>query len=176
LHRLDQDVHQSQSVALLLALAPRQVRREHFAVHVLPAVVLAPRLLGAVLEVGLEGVVDRREPLEHVLDAGGASPLAHVSDQGEQRVTPEHHVRVQNFGYVGEELLPVDLGEELVRLQISQAREEQLQKRTRQESDYFAAAANIYVGHHFQRPYVRNFARYQFPQGRLLLLLFLVKI
>lgn len=110
LHGLHQDVHQPQPVALLLCLAPGQVSREKLVVRDnIPAVVLTPGLIGAVLEVRLEGLAHLREALAHVLDARRLFVGSHVFDERKQGVPPEADVRSENFGYVGEELFCVYL-------------------------------------------------------------------
>lgn len=88
---------------------------------------LASLLLRAVPEIRLEYVGYLQEPLQHGFDARGLVVPSHVPDQREQAVPPEHHVGVQNFGNVREELLRIDLFQEAGRLQVFQAGQKYLE-------------------------------------------------
>lgn len=66
-------------VALFLALAPGQICGENFALEIFAAIMLTPRLLGAILVVGLKYVLDAVETLQHIFYARRPLIFPHVA-------------------------------------------------------------------------------------------------
>lgn len=126
-HREVTPGHPHPPIAQLLALAPGQVRLEQRVVAVqLLAVELARALLGAVLLVRREQLVERHEGRLRVIDAHRLAGRLAVAHHRVQEHRPEADVRLADLADVAEQLVLVDVGQDVLRLDGLQAGEEQL--------------------------------------------------
>lgn len=83
---------------------------------VLPAVMLTPRLLGAISKIRPERILHTQKTLRHSLYARRLPIFPHVTHQRKQTVPPEQNVGVQDLGDVREQFLRIDFLEQALRL------------------------------------------------------------
>lgn len=125
LHRSHQDVGQSEAVALFVGLTPRQVGREEAIVAVqLATIILTSALLRTVRFVRFEQLGEGREAGHEEVYAHRVARGDAVLDHGKQVQRPKGDVGLAQLTDVGEELVLVHVGQEVVGLDGLQAGKE----------------------------------------------------